>query len=134
MRVLIDENLPAALARALNELSLHREQVPVTHLTQRFDRGTVDVDWIHTLGEEGDWVIVSQDRFRKSKLEKEALQRSGIAAFVLERAWTNHAFWEKAQNLVRWWPVILQRARSCSGSTVHLVPWRISGNGTFKAI
>lgn len=132
MRALLDNNLPPALAHALHELSNASEAVPVFHLTDRFEKTAADADWLNTLGAEGNWIVVSHDKFRKGKLEMRALQRSGVKAFILEKAWSNHRFWEKSYNLVRWWPAILEQAQRAHGSLVLLVPWQFSGKGKFK--
>lgn len=132
MQVLIDNNLPPALARALNELSDAHEGVPVTHLREKFDATTADTDWIDALAAEGGWIVISQDRLRKSRLEREALRRSGLVFFLLEKSWSNHTFWEKSQNLVRWWPAILDQADRVVDGAAFLVPWQFSGKGKFK--
>lgn len=132
MRVLIDNNLPLALARALHELSDNREGVPVTHLRDKFAPTTADIDWINALAAEGGWIVISQDRFRKSRLEREALRRSGLVFFLLEKGWINHDFWEKSHNLVRWWPAILGQADRVVDGAAFLVPWQFSGKGKFK--
>lgn len=132
MQVLIDNNLPPALARALHELSDAHEDVPVTHLRDKFDATTADTDWIDALAAEGGWIVISQDRLRKSRLEREALRRSGLVFFLLEKSWSNHTFWEKSYNLVRWWPAILEQADRVVDGAAFLVPWQFSGRGKFK--
>jgi PIN like domain len=47
VKVLVDENLPPALARALDVLFSPRHEI--IHLRTRFGPGVKDVDWISTL-------------------------------------------------------------------------------------
>ena len=82
-KYLIDHNLPAQLAHAIRELCSHDKSVEVYALTDKFPANAKDADWITALADEGDWVIISQDRFRKGNTEKEALRRSGLTVFFL---------------------------------------------------
>lgn len=63
------------------------------------------------LAAEGGWIIISCDQFKKSKAEKELLRQRGPTVFVLDPQWANHVYWDKAAQLVRWWPKILDVAR-----------------------
>ncbi|TVT84568.1 hypothetical protein [Pseudomonas sp. H3(2019)] len=58
MNFLLDNNLPPALARALNELS-KSEGHTVTPLRDKFPQSTSDMTWISTLSEEGGWAVIS---------------------------------------------------------------------------
>lgn len=127
MKFLLDNNLSPHLAAALNELCRGESGSSVFHLGQKFARNTPDHEWIPTLSEEGGWAIVSQDGFRKNDLECEALRRAGLAVFVLSRQWSSHRYWDKAQNLVRWWPHIEDYVQRIHGGAAVRVPWRVSG-------
>lgn len=59
------------------------EDVEVVHLRDRFAENTTDTEWIKALSKEGNWAVISIDRFKMSPLEKEALRRSGLTAFIL---------------------------------------------------
>ena len=49
-----------------------------------FRRDTPDQEWLATLAEEGDWVIVSGDpRITRGKHERQAWLESGLTAFFL---------------------------------------------------
>lgn len=134
MRILIDNNLPPPLARALHELSLERERIEVFHLRERFDGATPDIDWITTLSSERDWVIVSKDRFRKGDAEKAALKRSGLVVFYLNKSWGNQKYWSIAQRLVHWWPSIIAQARIIEGGAAFEVPWNSASKGRFRQL
>lgn len=135
MKFLFDNNLSPHLAHAIGELSKFEEGPPeVIHLRDRFPAETPDVEWITALAAEGGWAVLSQDRFTKSTLEREALRRSGLIVFALAKVWTGQRHWEKAHNLVRWWPAILDQATRYQGGAAVRVPWRFSGKGRFEQI
>jgi hypothetical protein len=53
---------------------------------------------------------------------------------VLTKAWTSHRYWEKAAQVVRWWPRIMEQAGLVEGGAIFEVLWRFSGKGKFKAL
>ena len=133
MKFLFDNNLSPYLAKALDALCAH-EGVAVEHLRRMFPEDISDVEWIERLAKEGEWAVITQDRLMRNRLEKEAFRRSGLTAFVLTKAWASHRYWEKAAQLVRWWPRIMEQAGLVEGGAAFEVPWRFSGKGKFKAL
>lgn len=133
MRFFFDNNLSQRLSRAIGELCAV-DVVEVVHLKDRFPSNISDVEWIETLGREGDWTVVSQDRLTKNPLEKEALRLSGLTAFILVKGWNSHKHWDKAAQLVRWWPRIMEVNALVAAGAVFEVPWRVTGKGRFKPI
>lgn len=135
MKLLLNNNLPPALAHALNELtarewdSLHQ----VTHLRDRFTATTPDTEWIASLSQEEGWVVITHDRLNKG-LEREALKRAGLKVFLLDRSWKNHNFWEKSVQLTRWWPRIIEQAEGLRGGAAMRVRWNFRGKGQFEQI
>lgn len=135
MKLLIDNNLPPALARALHELSIrewngrHR----VCALRDRFPANTPDTEWIGALSNEDDWVVITHDRLNKG-LERKALKHAGLKVFFLDRSWKNHKFWDKTVQLVRWWPRIIEQAEGITGGAAFRVRWNFRGKGQFEQI
>ena len=132
MKFLIDNNLPPALAHALRELS-KPENHEVLHLKDRFAADTPDTDWINSLSQEGGWIVVTHDNLNKG-LEREALRRAGLLVFFLDKSWKDHKFWEKAHNLVKWWPRIIELAGGIEGGAAFQVKWNFSGKGKFEQV
>lgn len=123
------------LARAIGELCKPEHDVgEVVHLKDRFPQNIKDEDWINALASEGAWAVISQDALNKNHLEKAALRKSGLIVFTLQRQWTQEAHWNKAQNLVRWWPAIMDQSKKYKGGAAPAVPWRYSGSGQFVQI
>ena len=133
MRLFLDANLSPHLAAALAALCTP-QGVPVVHKRDLFPDNTRDVDWIQKLGNEGDWVVISHDRFHKNPMEKEALRKAGLTVFLLQRAWSERQHWDKAVALIRWTPRILEQADLVAGGAVFEVPYRFSGKGRFRQI
>lgn len=133
MKFLIDNNLPPQLARALHELSKN-ESHNVFPLKAKFPANTADTEWILALKEEGEWAIISQDGFRKNDLEKAAIRSCGLPVFCLSKQWGSQSYWEKAHNLVRWWPAIMEQANMISGGAAFRVPWRYGAKPKFEQI
>ena len=133
MRFLFDNNLSPHLAKAIHVLS-EPHGAEVQHIRDKFASNTPDHKWINALAAEGSWCIISQDRLTKNSLEKEALRRSGLTAFILAKGWIDHTEWEKAWHLMRWWPRIMEQADLVTGGAAFEVPFRFSGKGQFKQI
>ena len=92
------------------------------HLRDKFDPSTSDLEWITELKKEKDWIIISQDRFAKNKLEKEAFYKSDLLAFVLTKGWSQQKYWEKAHKIIRIWPTIIDQANLVKSGGVFEVP------------
>ncbi|KQX97755.1 hypothetical protein ASD22_11080 [Rhodanobacter sp. Root480] len=135
MKLLLDNNLPPALARALHELTIREWENlhEVTHLRDRFPANTPDTEWIATLAQEHGWVVITHDRLNKG-LEREALKRAGLKVFFLDRGWKDHNFWDKAVQLARWWPRIVEQAEGISGGAAFQVSWNFRGKGQFGQV
>ena len=135
MKLLLDNNLPPALARALHELTIREWENlhQVTHLRDRFAANTADAEWIAMLAQEGGWIVITHDRLNKG-LEREALKRAGLKVFFLDGGWKDHNFWEKAVQLARWWPRIIEQAEGISGGAAFQVPWNFRGKGQFGQV
>ena len=134
MKFLFDHNLPPHLAYAINALL-----TPAGHsaaaLRDKFGKDSDDIDWITILGKEKDWVVVSQDHFKKRNgLEKEAIRREGITVFCLKPAWASQKFWPKSANLVKWFPRTIDQSEGISGGAAFWVPWRMTSGGKFEQI
>lgn len=133
MKFLLDNNLPPALARALNELCKGDGHV-VVHLRDKFPANSSDALWITELSQEAGWVVVSQDRFSKGDIERKAFRECGLAIFCLAKQWGQEPYWNKAHNLVRWWPAIIRQAEMITGGAALKVSWKYSAPGKFEYI
>ena len=133
MKFILDMNLSPYLARAIAALCVP-DNLTVAHMKDKFRSNTPDIEWIEALSAEGNWVIISHDRFHKNQLEKEALRRTGLIVFVLKKQWSSQKHWEKSSQLIRWWPRIMEQADLVAGGAVFEVPYRFSGKGRFQQV
>jgi hypothetical protein len=75
VKVIIDENLPPALAKALDALFAGEHEV--VHLRAKFGPSVSDVEWISQLSAEGRWVVISGDaRITRNRAERAAFRKS----------------------------------------------------------
>lgn len=93
---------------------LNSRERQVVALRDRFPAATPDTDWITALSQEGDATVMTHDRLNKGA-EREVLKRAAIKVFLLDKSWKNQAFWAEAENLVRWWPSIVEQAERIRG-------------------
>jgi hypothetical protein len=131
----VDNNLPQALAHALHALSQPSHHL-VTHLRDHYPSNTPDTKWIEDLSSKEKkerWVIITHDSLNKG-LEREALRQAGLLVFFLDKSWKEHKFWDKACQLVRWWPRIIEQAEGIEGGAAFNVKWNFSGKGKFEQI
>lgn len=121
MKFMLDENLPPALARALHELAKPSNEV--MHLTQKFDRGIEDKQWMAALASEGDWAVITFDTsMRVDPHVLRAWSESGLSVFFLRRGWREIDIWQKASRLVKLWPQITSFALGTRSGVCYLVP------------
>lgn len=135
MKFFFDNNLSPHIAHAMRALSGRLADVDeVIHLTDRFEPTVPDAQWIGGLAADGQWVVVSVDRFKKcGGAEREALRRAGHTVFLLESQWPKHTFWLQAERMVRWWPQIVAQAGMVERGA-FVVPWQHSSTSRFRAV
>jgi hypothetical protein len=127
----LDNNLPPSWSPCLSACCKSQfsadEVGQVVHLKERFDASTQDVDWINALAAEKNWTILSGDGFRKGNgIERKVLRQSGLSVFVLQKSWSNYAYWEKTAHLLLWWPRMVAQANAVERFAME-VPWRTAG-------
>jgi hypothetical protein len=132
VKFFIDNNLSVALAQAMHMLSAPFGH-ETWHLTQRFEENTDDLVWIDVLSKEGGWSVITQDKLNK-RLEREALRDASLIVFFLDRGWAHHEYWDKAWNLIRWCPRIVQHSEEVRSGEAYKVPFNFSGKGQFSQV
>lgn len=70
-------------------------------------------DYLRTLGDEGNWIIVSADVriTRRNSPERAAWKTSGLTAFFFHDHFPEDGFWSQVATVVRRWPDIQAQAR-----------------------
>lgn len=126
MKVLFDNNLSDAIARAIAALTEEKRLAErVVHLQEMFPAGMADTTWMDGLGALGSrWVVVTRDKLNKHDGdERRAIWRNGLTTYVLDPQWAHQTFWPMASRLVEWWPLIVEHARTARAG-VYRVPWK----------
>lgn len=133
MKAVIDENLPLALAQALNALASTDGHI-VKHSTEVAGRGAKDVDLFKALSDEKYELHITQDHHQRKQIERKAIADAGLIVFVLAKSWSTQPFWLKSAQLVRWWPLIADHAARMRPPAIFRVPWKIQGQGKFEQL
>ncbi len=99
MKVIIDENLSPALARALNALFDGEDEV--VHIRDKFGPSVKDVDWIDRLSAEDRWIVISGDTsIIKKKAEQTAFRNSRLIGFFPAHALNASKVTKRMQRLL----------------------------------
>lgn len=96
-------------------------------LRDRFKTDTPDLTWIETLGHEGEWTVLSSDRFTKGRdrPERYLLRQQKLNFFVLNKSWSSHQHIEKSARVLLWLPQIALVTNNIVGSGFE-VPWNLN--------
>ena len=124
MKVIFDENLSPAIARALNALFVGEHEV--VHIRDKFGPGVKDGDWIPELSAQGRWVVISGDsRITKRKAEQAAFRNSRLIGFFFAPALNAAKATRQTQRLLALWDDIEKIAGLVAGGAMYELP--ISG-------
>jgi hypothetical protein len=123
LKVLVDENLPPALAKAL--AALFTGQHEIVHITQKFGRGINDKSWISTLNSEGNWVVISSDRrISKNKAEQQAFRSSRLVGFFFSAGLQKSKLTKQMERLMALWETIEKQAELVGGGAMFEIPMK----------
>lgn len=122
MKVVVDENLPPALARALQALFVGEHEI--IHIRDRYGPGVKDLQWIPELSQEGRWIVISADRrIKKNQAEFQAFRTSRLIGFFLSSGMNRVPLVKKAERILALWgDIVTFGERSAAGSMYELPP------------
>jgi PIN like domain len=121
VKVVIDENLSPALAKALN--ALFNGEHEVVHLKDKFGPSVKDADWIGRLSEEGRWIVISGDaRITKRKAEQAAFRNSRLIGFFLAPSLNRSQVTKQMQRLLALWDDIEIIANRVAPGAMYELP------------
>jgi hypothetical protein len=117
---LADENFIRQAARLLEVFDPQNE---VRHLTDCFETGTRDIEWIKAASEwEPRPVILGGDgRILRNKAERAALRTAHLSFVFLSSGWTNLPWSIFAWKIVKAWPDILASVERAGRPTIFEV-------------
>lgn len=125
MKAQLDENLPRAFARALNELVVS-DGHQVIHVTD-YARGVQDVELFQRAAEKGVRVHITQDHHGRHAVEREAIARAGLTVFVLAKGWSKFKHYEQAARLIEYWPAIVAASTAVARGAIFRIPLKRNG-------
>jgi hypothetical protein len=121
VKVLLDENLAPALARALE--ALFKGQHTVVHLRDKFGRGVTDEQWIDALSRDGQWVVISGDRrITRNNAEYQAFRNSRLIGFFLSRGLYKAKVTKQMERILAMWDNISTLADTVEGGAMFELP------------
>ncbi|MBY5698481.1 DUF5615 family PIN-like protein [Rhizobium leguminosarum] len=121
MKVLVDENLPPALARSLNALFAGKHEV--IHIRDRFGPGVKDVEWIGQLSSEGRWIVISGDRrITRNKAEYNAFRNSNLVGFFLSKGLYKSPIVKQMERILALWQTVEMQAAIVQGGAMFELP------------
>lgn len=123
MKVIVDENLPPAMARSLAALFVHEHEI--IHLRERFGSGVTDVEWMRELNREGGWIVISGDRrISRNKAEQAVFRSSRLIAFIFAPGLQKAPLVKKMERLMFMWARIEQQAGLVGGGAMFEIQMR----------
>lgn len=84
----------------------------IVHLRDKYgDASIPDSVWLGDLIEEGGWIVISADRFKKNKAERLAISNPKITVFMFTPAIVKKKRWDKTLIIVKRWEEIVEAAK-----------------------
>lgn len=125
MKAQLDENLPPALARALNALAAV-DGHQVIHVTD-YAKGAPDIELFRLAVENGVKVHITADHHHRRPAERAAIIRLGLTVFVLAKGWETLQHYDKAARLIEYWPKIISATQLFAPGSLCRVPHKRNG-------
>lgn len=125
MKAQLDENLPPALARALNALAAV-DGHQVIHVTD-YAKGTPDVELFRLAVADGVKIHITADHHHRRPAERAAIIRLGLTVFVLSKGWQTMKYYDKAARLIEYWPTIVSATELLASGSLFRVQHRRNG-------
>ncbi len=121
MKVILDNNLSPALARALQEL--FRNQHEIVALRDKFHDGPTDLEWITELSGDSRWVVISGDRrISRNRAENQAFRNSRLVGFFLSKGLYKSKVTKQMERILALWDAIEAIASTVQGGAMFELP------------
>jgi hypothetical protein len=131
VRVVFDENMPPAVARAIRELAAvldagSPDPVEVRHALELVRHGTSDVPLVQAVadGLHAKAALITTDKSIRTRAhERAAFVTTGCIGIVLRQHWNHASMMERAQATVRWWETWVQTVTNAPPGSLWQCPW-----------
>lgn len=112
MKVLVDNDLPPRLARALHAI-FDADGDEIVALRDKFRRSDLkDAEWISALGSEGGWAVLSADmRIAKQRPSRQLFIGAGLIGFFFPPSLQKAPLHKQAARVITLWPAIRDQVR-----------------------
>jgi PIN like domain len=121
VKVLVDENLSPALARALD--ALFQDQHEVVHLRAKYGPAVTDQQWIDSLNRDGRWAVISGDRrITRNHAEYAAFRNSRLIGFFLSRGLYKAKVVKQMERILALWESMVTLANTVEGGAMFELP------------
>ncbi len=121
MKIIIDENLPPALARALQAIFIKEHEV--IHIRDKFGPAVTDLEWVDALNKEGRWIVISGDRrITRNKAEYNAFRASKLIGFFLSSGLNKAKLTKQAERIFALWEGIVELSARMEGGAMFELP------------
>lgn len=131
MKIALDENIPPAVVKMLENLARDPNSQHLTIISARRYRPpgeSGDQNWVKRFRRARGTVVVTGDkRIRGNLHEQAAFFEAGMVVFFFEPAWNEMPLNSKSAMLMQWWPTILEQARKSRRGDFWEIPcsWNI---------
>lgn len=97
----------------------------VEHIREKFGAGVKDTEWINSLSNEGQWVVISGDRhITKNKAEYHAFQNSRLIGFFLSQGLKKAKVTKQMQSILAHWDDMEVLAQTVAGGAMFELPMK----------
>ena len=123
MKLLVDNDLPPRLARALNVLFAPDHEIVA--LREKFGRSNLkDEEWIPKLGAEGGWAVLSADmNIARKRPSRDLFVRAGLVGFFFSPSLQRTPLSLQAARVLTIWPQMVSHMKTTANG-VFEVPIR----------
>lgn len=126
MKFFFDENISFRLASAVQSLEEDHE---VVHVFDKFRRGVLDQEWIPSLADEGDWIVISGDfNITRNREIRQIWHDSNMIGYFLVKSWMHLDKYTFVGNFMKTWPKVIQSAENARAGD----SFTIQQNGKIK--
>lgn len=120
MKLLVDNDLPPRLAKALDAIFSPDEEI--VSLRQKFGRADLkDEDWIPKLGAEGGWAVLSADmNIAKKRPSRELFVSAGLVGFFFSPSLQKAPLRLQLARVLTIWPQMVSHMKTTANGVFEL--------------
>lgn len=120
MKLLVDNDLPPRLAKALNVIFAPDHQI--TALREKFGRSNLkDEEWIPKLGAEGGWAVLSADmNIAKKRPSRQLFVGAGLVGFFFSPSLQKAPLNLQAARVLTIWPQMVSHMKTTANGVFEV--------------